>query len=97
MMSGLNASAGPPKRVVIFEQSFGGPEIGVLQQSLVPPMLQIDVIIIRHSVIAVDLEALGKQQGGQMKSDKACRTRNQNPARGRSGSFRSVVMVVVQY
>ena len=60
----------PVEQRLILQHPLGGGEIRVLQQHLMPALLQADIVIIRHPVIAVNGEPLGQQQLGQVEPDE---------------------------
>lgn len=60
-----------PKRCIVLKQGFCRGEAGMLEQHLVTPPLQIDIIIVAHAVIAMDGKSFGQQQLGEMVADEA--------------------------
>ena len=56
---------------IILKHPFGHGEMRVLQQHLMAPLFQRDVIVICHAVKPVDPKAFDEQKLGEMESDEA--------------------------
>ena len=65
---------------LVLQQALGCREMRMLQQHLVATPLQADVVVVRHPVVAMDLEALGQQQLRQMIADEARRPGDEHAA-----------------
>ena len=74
----LEVSVHLAKSIEILKHAFRRGEIRALQQVLVTPALQGDVVIIGHPVVAVNDVALFEQQLGKMKANEASRASNQD-------------------
>ena len=77
MTSGWKSSATWSRRLLVLQQGFRHREIRVLQQHGVTALLQPDVVVVRHAVIAVDAEALSQEQLRQVIADEAGSPRDQ--------------------
>ena len=70
-----NTGIGGPERLAqgfdILKHPLGAGEIGVLQQDLMAPLFQRDIVVVRHAVIAGDTKTLVQQKLGQVEADKS--------------------------
>jgi len=63
---------GSKQKVPIFQHPFNCVEVRILQQHLVAPPFQGDIVVICHPVESNHLETCAKQLFCQVKSDKPC-------------------------
>src|SRR6056297_2258935 len=67
-----------PKALLVLQQAFGRRKPFILQKHRMSLLLERDIIIIRHPVIAVDAESVRQQEIGEVEPDEPRGARNKN-------------------
>ena len=69
--AGTGSGDGSLQGGVVLQHGLGGGELGVLAQQVVTGVLEADVVVVGHAVVAVHGVPLVEQQLGQVEADEA--------------------------